>query len=181
MPSIIYDVAVSIDGFIAGPGADISQFAHAGPVVEAYSARLAGYAVAIMGAETYRFGYRFGLAPGDNPYPHMTSHVFSQSLDLPDTRAVTLHRGDCAARVRRIAQDAPGPVYCVGGGLFASALLQAGLIDRIRLKRAPILLGAGTPLFAQVPEGLRLRCEQTQTYDDGYLFQDYAVIRAAPS
>ena len=49
MQPIIHDVAVSIDGFISGPGGDISRFAQGGPVVEDYSARLATYAVAIMG------------------------------------------------------------------------------------------------------------------------------------
>ena len=31
MPTIIYDVAVSIDGYISGPSGDISRFAHDGP------------------------------------------------------------------------------------------------------------------------------------------------------
>lgn len=34
MHPIIYDVAGSIDGFICGPGGDISQFAQEGAVVE---------------------------------------------------------------------------------------------------------------------------------------------------
>lgn len=40
MQPIIYDVAVSMDGFISGPGGDISQFAHEEPVVEDYANRL---------------------------------------------------------------------------------------------------------------------------------------------
>lgn len=71
MQPIIYDVAVSIDGYISGPGGDISKFAHEGPVVDDYFARLGQYAVAIMGRHTYEFGYRFGLEPGANPYKHM--------------------------------------------------------------------------------------------------------------
>lgn len=42
MQSIIYDVAISIDGYISGPDGDISQFASEGPVVEDYMTRLAG-------------------------------------------------------------------------------------------------------------------------------------------
>lgn len=34
MHPIIYDVAVSIDGFIAGPSEDVSQFPHSGKIVE---------------------------------------------------------------------------------------------------------------------------------------------------
>jgi hypothetical protein len=46
---IIYDVAVSVDGFISGESGDISKFAHEGPVVNDYANRLATYKTAIMG------------------------------------------------------------------------------------------------------------------------------------
>jgi len=69
MRPIIYDVAVSIDGFICGPDRDIFRFAQEGPVVEDYAARLANLATAIMGRATYEFGYRFGMEPDQNPYP----------------------------------------------------------------------------------------------------------------
>jgi len=64
---LIYDVAVSIDGYIAGPGGDIAGFAFEGPVVEDYAARLKTYGTAIMGRGTYEFGYRYGMEPGQNP------------------------------------------------------------------------------------------------------------------
>ncbi|MFV2054116.1 hypothetical protein [Aliiroseovarius sp. YM-037] len=49
MQSIIYDVAVSIDGYISGPDGDIEKFPHQGQVVEDYFARMETYACAIMG------------------------------------------------------------------------------------------------------------------------------------
>ncbi|MEM9360868.1 MAG: deaminase, partial [Pseudomonadota bacterium] len=71
MQPIVYDIAISLDGFIAGPGGDISQFDSGGPVVRDYEERLQAYAAAIMGRQTYEFGYQYGLRPGQNPYPHM--------------------------------------------------------------------------------------------------------------
>ena len=124
MHPLIYDVAVSIDGLIAGPDGDISRFPTDGPVVEDYRARLASYTTAIMGGETYRFGYRFGLTPGENPYPHMQSHVFSRSLTLPRTRAVTLIPEATPDLIRALKQR--GPVYLCGGGAFAGWLLGQG-------------------------------------------------------
>ncbi len=64
MPSLIYDVAVSIDGYIAGPNGDISGFPMQGPHAEAYDARLAEYPAVIMGKNTYEFGYAYGLPAG---------------------------------------------------------------------------------------------------------------------
>jgi hypothetical protein len=53
-----------------------------------FSARLENYAFAIMGRATYEFGYRFGMPPGQNPYPQMniwggrsgTEHVHLEKI-----------------------------------------------------------------------------------------------------
>ncbi|GGH33464.1 Dihydrofolate reductase [Cribrihabitans marinus] len=175
MQSIIYDVAVSVDGFIAGPGGDISGFAREGEVVEAYMARLVAYACAIMGRATYEFGHRFDLTPGQNPYPSMRTLVFSDSLDLPPDRQVELVRGDGRDVLAALRQMSSGPIYLCGGGRFAGSLLARGEIDRLRLKRAPILLRGGTPLFAGAGSAPRLTCEVSRVFEGGYAYQEYAV------
>ena len=176
MHPIIYDVAVSIDGYVSGPGGDISKFAHDGKVVEDYGERLAGYAAAIMGRNTYEFGYRFGMKPGDNPYAHMATHVFSRSIELPDGGAVSVHRTCTPAFLERLKAEAGGPVYLCGGGAFAGSLLAMGLVDFIRLKRAPIILGGGVALFGGAAVAPGLRHLETRRYDDGYLLQEFAVL-----
>lgn len=175
MHPIIYDVAVSVDGYISGPDGDISRFAHAGEVVEDYTARLNSYGVAIMGRGTYEFGYRFGLAPGQNPYPHMQTYVFSEQINLPDQGDVTQMQGDLKTQLNHLKASASGPIYLCGGGAFAGALLALGAIDLLRLKRAPILLGGGVPLFGNGAEAPDLKHRSTKVYEDGYLFQEFAV------
>ena len=175
MHPVIYDVAVSVDGYIAGPDQDISKFAHAGAVVDDYHARLETYSVAIMGHATYEFGYRFGMTPGQNPYPAMTTIVFSGTVSLPRDAQVSVCRNRVTDVVPDLKSNARGPIYLCGGGAFAASLLSAGLIDRLRLKRAPILLGSGTPLFEHVPERVSLTLLSEKTYGDGTLFQEYAV------
>lgn len=49
MQPIIYDVAVSADGFIAGASQDVSLFPFQGSIVDDYMARLATYSHCIMG------------------------------------------------------------------------------------------------------------------------------------
>lgn len=175
MHPIIYDVAVSIDGYISGPDGDISGFAHEGPVVDAYAARLQGYACALMGRATYEFGYRFGLEPGQNPYPHLRSYVLSEGISLPSSSEVTQVTTSAASFVKDLRATASGPIYLCGGGALAGSLLQAGLIDVLRLKRAPILLAGGTRLFGSAPTARRLEHRETQTYEGGYVFQEYHV------
>lgn len=175
MQQIIYDVAVSIDGYISGPGGDISQFAQEGAVVEDYSARLETYATAIMGRATYEFGYRFGMQPGQNPYAHMETIVLSKSLDLPDGAEVTVQSSSDAEAIDAIRTRSSGPVYLCGGGALAGSLLSAGHIDVLRLKRAPIVLGEGVMLFGGTGKSPRLEHTETRDYGDGYLFQEFRI------
>lgn len=175
MQPIIYDVAVSLDGFIAGPGGDVSHFAHDGPVVDDYNDRLGGYAIAIMGRATYEFGYRYGLKPGQNPYAHMKTYVFSRTLSVPDQSDVTVMTATTVDTIRRLQQDAAGPIYLCGGGAFAGALIDMGLITQVRLKRAPIVMGTGTLLFGDQGHSSALRRIETKSYANGYLLETFEV------
>jgi len=175
MQPIIYDVAVSIDGFICGPNGDISQFAHEGTVVDDYQERMKGYAVAIMGRSTYEFGYRFGMKAGENPYPHMTTYVYSQAIECPKNSDVTVVQTDGQSHLQNLKTTAKGPIYLCGGGKFAGSLISVGMIDLVCLKRAPIVLGEGVRLFGDHAESPQLKHVETRLYDSGYLFQEYRV------
>lgn len=171
MHPIIYDVAVSADGFISGPDADVSAFPHAGAIVDDYMARLATYAVALMGRATYEFGYEFGLEPGANPYPHMRAIVVSSTLSLPNDAQVEIWHD--LSGLQALCETADGPIYLCGGGKLASAVAATGQLTCLRMKRAPIVLGGGTPLFAGLPSSHILSLVEQRDYGDGLLFQDF--------
>lgn len=172
---VIYDVAVSIDGFIAGPGGTVSDFPHSGPMVDAYLERLGQYRAAIMGRASYEVGLAYGLAPGEAPYPGMAETlVFSSTLTLPEGAPVRATRAAPEEEIARLRQTAGGPIYLVGGGHFAASLAARCLIDRLRLKRAPILLGGGTPLFAGAVPQIGALVQQCD-FGAGQVFQDYAL------
>ncbi len=175
MQPIIYDVAVSADGFIAGPSADIFKFPGEGAVVDDYFERLKTYAVAIMGRATYEFGYGYGLKPGDNPYPHMRCLAFSNSIDLPENAKVEVVRENVTETLRALKETSEGPIYLCGGGAFAGSLLRQGLIDRLRLKRAPIFLGDGVRLFGDTTVGVDAKLRESKLYDNGVLYQEFAL------
>ncbi|MEO1101119.1 MAG: dihydrofolate reductase family protein [Pseudomonadota bacterium] len=178
MQSIIYDVAVSIDGYIAGPAADVSKFPAEGEVVADYFERLSQYRCAIMGRATYEFAYDYGLRPGDNPYPHMQTLVFSKTMPSPSEPNIEIVRGDAVERIAELRGSADGPIYLCGGGAFAGWLLSQGLIDTLRLKRAPILLGGGTRLFGDQAIPADLQISETKPYDGGAVFQAFDLMPA---
>lgn len=175
MQPIFYDVAVSVDGFIAGPSDDVSRFPHSGSIVEDYIKRLETYSHCLMGRKTYEFGYEFGLKPGENPYPSMQTTIISSSIDLPTDRDVKVVRVVDVDVIGSIRKNSPGPVYLCGGGELAGWFMRHGLIQGLRLKRAPILLGGGTALFGDSIETTELHLVETKSHGNGAVYSQYSV------
>ena len=165
MRRLVYLVAVTLDGFIAGPEGGDPSGSDAFPVtpdlvehlVSTYPETLPGPARAAMGIEAPgrhfdtvvegRASYELGLAAGlDDAYPHLRHLVVSSSLagrtDLP----VEVVTEDPVGRVRRLKAEEGLDIWLVGGGTLAHALLPE--VDRLVLKVNPTVLGAGIPLFA---------------------------------
>lgn len=161
MRELTYFVAVSLDGYIAAPDHDFSDFPTAGDHIDvivreytdtlnAHAQRALGVAsdqtrfdTVLMGWNTYAVGLPYGV---DNPYPHLRQHVFSRSpRKVPE--GVTLTADPPAEVARALKAEGSGSgIWLCGGGQIASALI--GEIDRLILKVNPILLGGGIPLFA---------------------------------
>jgi len=177
MRQIVYDVAVSLDGFIAGPDGDISAFPADGDHLQPYLDRLAGYETVIMGRGTYEFGYRFGLLPGARAYPHMDHHVFSRSLSLPEAADVTAVREDWADALVALRAGDGGEIYLCGGGAFAGLVANLGLLDLVRLKIAPVAIGSGVRLFEGLTETLRFERVAFTPYANGVTLAEYTLAR----
>ncbi|WP_411890031.1 dihydrofolate reductase family protein [Yoonia sp. SDW83-1] len=175
MQPLIYDVAVSADGFIAGASGDVSLFPHDGPVVADYQARLQTYAAVVMGRTTYEFGYDFGLVPGQNPYPWAQTLVVSKTIDLPADAAVEKVFHDPLTRIDQLREMAAGPVYLCGGGLLAGWLFHQRRITHLRLKRAPILLGQGVTLFDGHGMAQTMTLTDHKVYDSGVIYCEYTL------
>ncbi|SMR81677.1 Dihydrofolate reductase [Aliiroseovarius halocynthiae] len=174
MREIIYDVAVSLDGFIAAPGGDASAFPQTGPHADAYFERLGSYGTVIMGRSTYEFGYAFGLEPGARAYPHMDHHIFSTSLKVPEDADVAVIRDDWLAQLTALKKTGGAPIYLCGGGMFAGWVAQNGLVDRLILKRAPIVLGQGIRLFEGLTDPTSWAAGAVTPYDNGVTLLEYA-------
>jgi dihydrofolate reductase len=177
MQKIIYYVASSLDGYIAGPEDDISLFAFQGKGVEQYQADLAKFKTVIMGRRTYEFGYQYGLKPGHPAYPHMDHHIFSDTLKFDEQSDKVHIEPRSVERVRAIQRAASTDVYLCGGGQFAGWLLDHGLIDQLKLKLNPIILGAGIPLFGASKTAARWQLTDRQIYDDGLQILTYDIKR----
>ena len=164
MRRLVYLVAVTLDGFIAGPdGGDPSgsDFLPVTPdlvehLVTTWPETLPGPArdaMGISGAGSHfdtvvegRRSYDLGLAAGLlDAYPHLRHLVVSRTLDGADL-PVEVVDGDPVARVRELKAEEGRDIWLVGGGTLAHALLEE--IDRLVLKVNPSVIGDGVRLFA---------------------------------
>lgn len=165
MRKLVYYVAVTLDGFIAGPDGEDPSGAEFFPItpdviefiVANYPETLPGPARDAMGISgpgahfdtviEGRASYELGLAAGmDDAYPHLRHVVVSTTLadrtDLP----VEVVSSDPLARVRELKAEDGLDVWLVGGGTLAHAVLPE--IDRLVLKVNPSVIGSGIRLFA---------------------------------
>ena len=173
MQKIVYYVAISLDGYISGKDGDISQFVQQGDGVDQYLADLASFDTVIMGRNTYEFGYQFGLPPGQPAYPHMSHHIFSNSLSF-DNPSDQVHVEPLSIeRVKAIRDAAKTDVYLCGGGQFAGWLLENDLIDQLKVKLNPIVLGEGVPLFGTSKASANWQLIDQASYSDGLQILTY--------
>ena len=175
MRKIIYYVASSLDGFIAGLNDDISQFVPHGAVVDKYMEDLQKFSTVIMGRRTYEFGYQYGLKPGQPAYPHMEHHIFSDTLIIEDLAENVQIEKRSIERVKEIRDAAKTDIYLCGGGLFAAWLLEHGLIDQLKLKLNPIIIGEGIPLFGQSKVKAKCTLLERESFEDGLQLLTYDI------
>ncbi|WP_404382320.1 dihydrofolate reductase family protein [Knoellia locipacati] len=165
MRRLVYYVATTLDGFIAGPdGGDpsASEFFPVTPdlvefIAAEYPETLPGPARDAMGIDGEgahfdtviegRASYEVGLAAGfDDAYPHLRHLVVSSTLAGRDDLPVEIVTGDPVDRVRELKAEDGKDIWLVGGGTLAHALLPE--VDRLILKVNPSVIGSGIALFA---------------------------------
>lgn len=179
MRTVIYGGAVSLDGFLAGADGAL-DWLHFSPDVQAITQDTFATAdTVLMGRKTfvpvaasYASAARAAPAPG---LPRLRTIVFSRTLTAADAPGVELVGGDAVPFVRDLKRQPGKDIVLMGGGELASALLEAGLVDRVGLNIHPILLGAGVPAFPATGHRTALTLIESRPLDGGCLLAVYEV------
>ncbi len=175
MRKIVYYVATSVDGFIAGPNDDISGFAQQGPGVEKYQQDLQQFNTVIMGRRTYEFGYQYGLPPGQPAYPHMEHYLFLSTLTFEQSHEKVHVVPPDLSQVTTLKEQDGSDIYLCGGE-FAGWLLDQRQIDVLKIKLNPIILGEGIRLFGTSSGKYQLILTEQETFDEGPQILTYHLV-----
>jgi dihydrofolate reductase len=173
-----YQVAVSIDGFIApkdGNADWLNAYGKvAGEIVGPWMKQIGGL---LLGRATFdQTGSFGGWMWGDLPTLLMTS----RPLPKKPSPAIETFGGDPSEGLKGLRARMPkGDIWLFGGGVTAGKFLQAGLIDMIELTIVPVALGAGRTLFdgVAVQETFELASVQQQAL--GCVSNTYRRIETA--
>lgn len=167
-------VAMSRDGFIAGPADDLSWLpdGHAGEDYS-YEQFMAEVGAVLMGRRTHDVVAGFGI---DWPYgdtPVLVATHRPLDTDEPSVRAASGTAAELVAEARAAAGDRD--VY-VDGGLLIQQVLDAGLLDEMIVTVIPVDLGRGIPLLAGEGQWALLGLVESRDFPSGVQQRWYAPV-----
>jgi dihydrofolate reductase len=175
MRRLRYGVAVSLDGFIAGPKGEYDWIVH-DPNIN-FAAMFAEYDTLLMGRGTYEVASEKGKTWDSFGQRWV---VVSRTLKPEDHPNVTILSSGVAEAVAAMkAQPGPPPqkdIWLFGGGVLFRSMLDAGLVDTVEVALMPVMIGSGIPLM---PEGKRqaLHLDESKTLPSGILMLKYSVVK----
>jgi dihydrofolate reductase len=185
MRSVIYSMAVSLDGFIAGPDGDIGPLAPDEELHRFHNRQAREMGVHLYGRRLYEAMSYWETAEENPSAPEVELEfariwkqtpkvVFSRTLERVEGTS-TLARDDLVEEVRRLKEQ-PGKDIAVGGADLASTLVRLGLIDEYRPFVHPVVLGGGTPYLPPLDERIDLRLLETCTFGIGAVYLRYERV-----
>ncbi|AVH25124.1 dihydrofolate reductase family protein [Nocardia cyriacigeorgica] len=171
MLTTMYSMSVSLDGFMAGPGDDISWTAPEPEIFRFHIEQTRNLAGIVCGRKLYEAMLVWETAEETmtdeaelefarlwRPIPKV---VFSTTLDSVQGNA-RLATDDLATEIARL-RDQPGAgVVEISGATLAAAAIAEDLIDEYRQFVYPVILGAGTPFFPPRAEPLELELVESR-------------------
>ena len=163
MAKLVFSNLVSLDGYCAGPGGDLSRLPM-GPVFDDHNLAL------LRTAGTLLFGrITFGMFQGYWPQVQkdrsagpvqaeiaaltgkMDKLVVSDSLSLsagdPWGDAEVVRRAEAHARIQALKAGSPHDLLAYGSHVLMNDLLAHGLVDELRLLVGNVVLGDGVRTF----------------------------------
>ena len=165
-----YHVAVSLDGFIAGPNGEYDWIVM-DPSID-FAALFKEFDTVVMGRKTYEV---MTAAGGHGAMPGLDVVVFSRTLPAAKHPGVRIVNDDPREVVAELKAKAGGDIWLFGGGVLFRSLLDAGLVDTVEIAVMPVLIGAGIPLLPPGASTKLVLTDQKTLPASGILALAYSV------
>ena len=171
MKRIRYSVAMSLDGYIAGPKGE-SDWIVIDPEID-FHALFGTFDTILLGRKTYEVTRQPG---GGGGMPGMKTYVFSRTLNPADCPGVTVS-DDPKGTLTTLQAKGGKDIWLFGGGSLFRSLLELGLVDSVEVAIIPVLLGAGVSFLAEPAIRAKLKLVNHRVYKKtGTVSLEYAVL-----
>jgi dihydrofolate reductase len=163
-----YQVACSLDGFIAGPNDDFDWITPE-PSFD-FGALYAQFDTLLMGRRTYEVVHATG-----EDFRGKQILVASRTLRAEEHPGIEIIEEGLEERIRELREQAGRDIWLYGGGALFAQVLEWDLVDMIEPAIIPILLGGGVPLVRSPTVRRRLKLIGHRAYPSGMIVLEYEV------
>jgi dihydrofolate reductase len=172
MRRVRYVVAMSLDGYIAGPNGE-ADWIIMDPEID-FRALFEQFDTFLLGRRTFE---AMGGARSVGHSGAQKTIVFSRTLRQEDHPNVVIVSRDSERVVADLKSEPGKDIWLFGGGSLFRSLLEARLVDAVEVAVIPILLGEGTPLLPPIPssERFELKLTGSRTFETGIVSLEYAL------
>jgi dihydrofolate reductase len=167
---ICYHVAMSLDGYIAGPNGEYDWIVK-DPDID-FVALFAQFDTLLMGRRTFELLVQHG----HTTMPGKKMFVFSRTLRQGDYPQVTIVPAKVEETVASLRAEPGKDIWLFGGGALFQSFLDAKLVDKVEVAVIPVLLGEGIPLLASPAKQAKLKLTGHRVYKTGIVMLNYAVV-----
>ncbi len=159
MREVVLYIAVSLDGFIADKEGKIDWLLKYDAAASSYATFIDSVDTLVMGKTTYK-QLATELSPDVWPYPDKQVFVASRGENTEDSRVT--FTSDPVELIRKQKELSGKDIWIVGGSQLVKSLMDALLIDIVRLTIVPVSIGSGIPLFLNLHADFNL--EKTERF-----------------
>lgn len=157
--AVFFYGCITLDGYLATKEHGLGWLYETGSLEEtSYDEFYRQMDVTLMGRRTFE-----EIEKMENPaaaYPSTENYVFThRELACPGFAAV---KGNPVEFIKELGPDRN--IWVVGGNTILSPLLNQDMVDYLIIQVAPVLLGAGIPLFTQEETLHRFRLNSVRQY-----------------
>lgn len=174
MRKIRYAVAMSLDGYIAGPNGEAEwiEMPDQKAAMEYFKTFMKEFDTVVIGGRT------FALMARDNPqtsYPGLKNYVISRSLSAGAYPNVTILGDEGISTIAGLRQQEGKDIWLFGGGMLFGSFAAARLVDTVEVAVCPVLLGDGKKLMAGCSDRVKLELVSIDQNILGSVGLKYAV------
>ena len=169
-----YQVAASLDGFIAGPNHE-ADWIVMDPAID-FAALFAEFDTLVMGRKTHEVMAAQG---GQGAVAGVEVYMFSRTLPASSRKGLHIVNDDPRVVVAALKARPGRDIWLFGGGTLCRSLLDAGLVDTVEVAVMPVLLGSGVPLVSAGGATKLVLSDQKILPHSGIVMLSYSVAGAA--